>query len=137
MPSCLKYSKPRIFTDYTNITTSAKSFIQMICYANHDLSNLKQWLLANKLSFNIPQTEQMFIGSNDKIKKIRNQNIFVDRYPVKRVTAAKSLGVSIDGELTWSTHVDNMSRKISRAISGRRKVRSYVPQNTLVSIFKS
>ena len=79
----------------------------------------------------------MFIGSNDKIKKIRNQNIFVDRYPVKRVTAAKSLGVSIDGELTWSTHVDNMSRKISRAISGRRKVRSYVPQNTLVSIFKS
>ena len=79
----------------------------------------------------------MLIGSGEKIKNIRNiPHIFMYDDPIKRVKCTKSLGVRIDEELTWTVHIDYISKKISRAIGGLRQARPYVPKNTLITIYK-
>ena len=70
LPDCLKYSKPRMYADDTNITTTGKSITETIQAANSDLENITEWLYANKLSLNTGKTEQMFFASDDMLNKI-------------------------------------------------------------------
>ena len=56
----------------TNLTTTGKSIKEIVTITNLELPYVNNWLLANKLSLNITKTEQMFIGSDDNLRKIRN-----------------------------------------------------------------
>lgn len=58
LPLCLNTTKSRMFADDTNITASGKCIINEVENAvNSDLENLRKWLMANKLSFNVAKTE--------------------------------------------------------------------------------
>jgi hypothetical protein len=61
---CLNKTKPRLFSDDTNLTASANSLTDLETAVNSDLENLRKWLIANKLSLNVAKTEFMLIGSN-------------------------------------------------------------------------
>ena len=138
LPQCLKFSRPRMYADDTNITVSDKSLTKVINSTNKDLANIKQWLLANKLSLNVAKTEHMFIGSDDNLNKIRDASlIHIDGLAIKKVSSAKCLGVKIDERLTWDEHTDYVCKKVSQAISGLKQVRRFISQNTAVTIFNS
>ena len=48
--NCLNFSALRMFADDTNLTISGKNYFKLQNGTNHDLENIRQWLLANKLS---------------------------------------------------------------------------------------
>jgi hypothetical protein len=52
-----------MFEDDTNICASAESVDEFGAKLNSDLSNIYQWLVANKLILNISKTEYRIIGS--------------------------------------------------------------------------
>ena len=138
LPNCLQHSKPRMFADDTNITTTGTSLKEMVEFANIDLENIHGWLQANKLSLNVTKTEYMFIGSDNNLAKVRNISlIFLNGQPIKRVNIAKSLGLLIDERLSWSNHIAAASKKISSAIAGLRQVKSFVPINIAITIYNS
>ena len=98
-----------------------------VCYfklhnsTNHNLENIRQWFLANKLSLNITKTEFLVIGSAYNLAnlgsspEIRPGDTFI-----KRVCSAKSPGVYIDERLPWSCHINHVAKKVSSAIGGLR-----------------
>ena len=43
--------------------------------------------------------------------------VVVNNIHIERVTVYKSLGVSIDENLLWETHIDEISKKISAGLS--------------------
>ena len=136
LPDCLQHSSARMYADDTNLTITTKTVTKASETANEDLENVKQWLLANKLSLNLTKTEYMIIASNYKLDNLgTNQTIYIDRIPVKRVYSTKALGMQIDDKLTWSKHVEHMAKKISSALGGLRRARPYVPLDTLISIY--
>ena len=57
--------------------------------------------------------------------------------PITHVTSTKSLGVHIDQTLSWNVHVENLCKKIASGIGALKRVRSFVPYETLRSIFMS
>ena len=57
--------------------------------------------------------------------------------PVKQVKCSKSLGVLIDETLSWSNHVDNTCKKISKAIFGLKLARPFVPHHLLLQLYNS
>lgn len=110
----------------------------MICNTNEDLLNIEQWLLANKLSLNATKTEHMFIGSVDNLNKIENTSpIHINGKVIRSVNSTKCLGVQIDQKLSWTEHVDQVSKKTSQAISGLKHVRALVSKETALTIFNS
>ena len=52
LPNCLSSSNASMFADDTNISTCGKSVTEIQEHLNHDLENIHQWLLANKLTLN-------------------------------------------------------------------------------------
>ena len=63
------------------------------------------WLKANKHSLNVAKTELMIIGSKQRLS-VQNEDIEVriDNQIIKKVGCTKSLGVTVDAQLTWCKH---------------------------------
>ena len=52
--------------------------------------------------------------------------ISIDDRTIKRVEHTKSLGLTIDAQLSWSKHVDEISKKVSSAIGALKRVRPFI-----------
>ena len=67
LPHCLTYSEPRMYPDDTSLTL-ANTDINHINYClKYDLSNVYEWLAANKHTLNMTKTELMLIASRQVI----------------------------------------------------------------------
>ncbi len=106
LPNSLEYSSTRMFSDDTALTVSGRSIQDVEVAINHDLTNVKQWLSANRLSLNLVKTEYLLIGSRYNINNLlAAPNVFVGDTPIKRVKETKALGVHIDEFLSWAARV--------------------------------
>jgi hypothetical protein len=60
--------------------------------------------------------------------KIEHKKIFES-------TKIKYLGLLLDSRLTWKFHINELSKKLSRAIGLLYKIRAYSPKNILHSLY--
>jgi hypothetical protein len=136
LPNSLEYSSTRLFADDTILTVSGKSIQDVEVAINHDLTNVKQWLSANRLSLNLVKTEYLLIGSRYNINNLlAAPNVFVGDTPIKKVKETKALGVHIDEFLSWDKHIHKIAKKISSGIGAIRKLKSCVDHNTLICAY--
>ena len=106
-----------MYADDTHITYADVDVNSIQLNLNHDLGNLKKWLISNKLSLNSAKTEFMLIGSRQKLSTLSSQpELSIDNVPIEKVTSVKSLGIFIDENLRWQTHIDKLSKKIASGI---------------------
>jgi hypothetical protein len=125
-----------LFADDTILTVSGKSIQDVEVAINHDLTNVKQWLSANRLSLNLVKTEYLLIGSRYNINNLlAAPNVFVGDTPIKKVKETKALGVHIDEFLSWDKHIDKIAKKIPSGIGAIRKLKSCVDHNTLICAY--
>ena len=110
LPECLNNTRPRLFADDTNLTASGNSIADVELA---DLDNLRNWLIANKLSLNVAKTEFMLIGSPQMIRNVSNfqPNIIIENKQIRQVNKTKTLGTTIDQHLTWKTNTENICKK--------------------------
>ena len=84
---------------------------------NHDLGNLNKWLISNKLALNTAKTEFMLIASRRKLSILSSQReLSIDNVSIEKVTSVKSLGIFIDENLPWQTHIDELFKKITSGV---------------------
>jgi hypothetical protein len=125
-----------MFADDTNITVSGKSIKEAEVAVNVDLNNIREWLLSNRLSLNLVKTEYLLIGSRHNINTLEEQaRVFIGDEPIKVVQVTKALGVKIDQFLTWDSHIDQISKKLSSGISAMKKVNDFTNSDTLKSVY--
>ena len=119
LPNCLNEGLPRMYADDTNISVQSNNLSELENLMNAEIANLITWLEANKLSLNIAKTEFMIIGSRQRLSNFDNQNVkvCVNNKQINRVLKSKSLGLTIDENLTWKYHVLITSRKNSPRLS--------------------
>ena len=139
LPQCLSKTKPRLFADDTNLTTSGDSIPHLETAVNSDLENLRKWLIANRLTLNAAKTEFMLIGSKQIIKSISDLqlNVIIENKPVKRVIGCKTLGVTLDQHLSWKSNTENICNKITSGISALRRLKKFIDRKTLVSVYNA
>ena len=58
-----------------------------------------------------------------------NFTVKVNNIPIEKVIVYKSLGVSIDENLFWKTHIDEISKKISTGQSVLKRKSNHAVQN--------
>ena len=138
LPNCLMRSEPRMYADDTHLTYAGETTEDIQSSLNHDLENVKNWLIANKLTLNMTKTEFMLIGSRQKLQTLANPpKPIINGTPIKQVTTAKSLGVLIDNNLNWSSHIDKLTKKLASGIGAIKRVRHLVPQATLHTMYST
>ena len=60
-----------------------------------------------------------------------------DNVPIEKVTSVKLLGIFIDENLRWETHIDKSSKKIASGIGAIKTIRDFVPSPTLHCIYNA
>ena len=89
VPGCLLHPKVHMYADDT-IHTSLS--IKISAKINTDLTRVRDWLLANKLSLNVTKTEFMFLTTDFKLSNFgKDFSIKIGNNHVKRVKTTKYL----------------------------------------------
>ena len=136
LPNSLRGAVPRMFADDTNLTLSAKTLTELKLALTPELNNLSCWLKANKLSLNVAKTELMIIGSRQRLSaQCDDVEIRIDDQIIKRVDHTKSLGLTIDAQLSWGKHVEEICKKVSSAIGALKRVRPFISKETAIQIY--
>ena len=100
------FSSVHDFADDTNILYASSSLKDINKKINHGLSNLVQWLRANKISPNVSKTEIVIFKSHSKqITKHLNFRLSGQKIIPKNRT--KYLGILIDEHLAFKEYVTN------------------------------
>ena len=125
-----------LFADDTTITYSHTDIISKFELINNELQDVCNWFKANKLSVNASKTNYMLLGTSHKTG-INHDNIHIilDQTNLERVQKTKFLGVTIDENLTWKNHIDNISKNVSKGVGIINKLKSFVPDNVLRSLY--
>ena len=114
LPNCLEFSVPQMYADHTHLTFAGTDPDLIECNLNHDLSNISDWLVANKLTLNKSKTEFLVIGTRQRLRTLdRYSAIAIDNSPISQVASTKSLGVHVDELISWNTHITKLSKKSS------------------------
>ena len=93
---------------------------------------------SNKLTLNTATTEFMLIGSTQKLSTLSSQpELSIDNVPIEKVTSVKSLGIFIDENLRWQTHIDKLSKKIASGIGAIKSNRGVAPLPALHCVYNA
>ena len=63
--------------------------------------------------------------------------ISVDGCQIRRVKSVKYLGLIVDDTLTWAEHVDYISTKIRKNIGIIKRVRTFLPRHSLLTLYRT
>ena len=127
-----------MFADDTSLTACGKSIDEIELGLNEDLESNRLWLQANKPSLNVAKTEYMLIRSRQRLAKLPfESSVCIGSDPIKKVKDTKILGVYIDESLTWSKHIEQITKKITAGISALKRLRDFASRDVLVSVYSA
>jgi len=131
-----KILKFHLFADDTNILYANKCLKSLETVVNAELKRLHEWLIVNKLTLNIKKSN-FIIFSHSRKKSSHQVNLKIDGVSLERKEYVKYLGILLDCHLTWKSHIDLISDKISKTMGLISKLRHFVPTSTLLTIYRS
>ena len=103
---------------------------------NKDLVNISKWLIANKLTLNTTKTEFLLIGSRQKQNTITDSPVVsINGTPVNQVLTSKSLGVLINANHTWGSHIERLAKKVAFGIAAIKRLRQFVPPSSNIASY--
>ena len=141
LPNASRLLKCIIYADDTTLIANLYDF-----YAKHDsglnnnilndgLEKISYWLLVNKLSLNKLKSKFMLFHQPQKrvtIPKLKIYNTLIEC-----VDEFNYLGLIINKNLKWNSHVNKIRNKISQTIGVINKLKHLIPQKTLLTIYNS
>ena len=80
----------------------------------------------------------MLIGSRERLSTVTVSPTLVSNdFRVTQVATVKTLGVTIDDNLDWVSHMEKIIKKVSFGVVAIKRVRHLVPQATLQLIYQA
>ena len=96
------------------------------------MQKVDRWLKNNQLSVNVEKTKFLLFTKSKK-----TLDVFIKGFKIEQTKSIKYLGILIDDKLKWHEHIDFVANNLSAANEILCKLRRYVPQNALISVYYS
>ena len=84
----------------------------MIPALNNELEKIVDWTVANRLTINTSKTELLLFSN--RITQHTDSDVYLGGHPVKYVENARFLGVTIDTNINFKPHINNIVSKVSK-----------------------
>ena len=136
LPKICNIAKPFLFADDTTLVMSNSNFTDLVHTFNNSLMHVNSWLIRNRLSLNINKTVAV-IFSNRTASIDYSNELSINNNRVKYQTDVKYLGVIIDNALSFKSHINLVSNKISKNLGILYKLSNFVPHYVLRNIYYS
>ena len=122
------------YADDTCLVINEINLEKLKAKANKLLHSTEQWSSANKLTINFSKCKAMIIAP-----KLRSPSctipILINDIPIPIVDSFRYLGVILDNKLTFSDHISNVAKKVSRSVGIISKLRHYAPTSILLKLY--
>ena len=118
-----------LFADDTNIFCSERNLT-----LNRELGKLFVWFSVNKLSLNLSKTNYILFRNRSADTDL---NICINTINVTRVQSSKFLGIIIDENLNWKTHIQLVKSKLSKTLSIIYKASKLINYEGMVTLYCS
>ena len=136
IPNCAPDLSFILYADDTSAFTTHKDVKTLNNILNNGLNKLNIWFQTNKLSLNLKKTNYMLFGTRNKTKQFSDEfKLSLDNTEIIQVNAFKFLGVTIDQNLSWKNQIDNLAKKCSSSIGILYKIKNYLPEKALLSLY--
>ena len=123
----LHHSKSLLFADDTTIYKSHRNLQYLSWCIEDDMNRLMKWFKANKLTLNIRKTVCILFQKPGGSKKIQ---IRMENTIIHNTTKTKFLGMWLDENLKWNTHMQKLTLKLTRNTNLLRYNQNLMPTNT-------
>jgi len=121
-----------LFADDRNLFYSSKSISDLQHVLNQEMAALSEWFKANRLSLNIDKTSYiLFCDSNAKRVPQPSLELFIESFKVKGVESCKFLGAYLDEKMTWKTHIEEITSKMSKRVGIISRIKHILPKYIL------
>ena len=120
----------------------------MIKRGNEVLSIINAFMKSNLLHINLDKCCYMYF--TPKVKKLENNNDEIDEIEdfaditntlningvtIPEVNNTKFLGVTIDNQITWIPHINNLYKKLKSATGMLKRISSNIPETNFKSLY--
>ena len=102
-----------MYADDSSFFLNGSTPSDLIYEANEELKLIINWLAENKLSLNIKKSK-FILFSRKGTEPIINNKLVMNNHQIERINEIKFLGYIIDEKLSWKSHVNYISFKISK-----------------------
>lgn len=133
-----------LYADDTSISYSSdvNNMVKMQNTLTSTLNDIETWATANKLPLNESKTKVMLITGkrlNAKLSPEEKQLKIVtsNNEMLEQVDSSRLLGLELDSELTFETHVNYLSKKISQRTGILNKIKSCLPLDQRLLFYNS
>ena len=129
---------PIVYADDTTLSATLGTFGHGLSQAqkiNLELLKISDWLKLNKLSLNVSKTKAMVFTTPQK--NIEPPKIKIDSTPIEYVDEFNFLGIIIDKNVTWKSHIRYIRNKLSKVAAILSKLKHILPKPTLLTLYNS
>ena len=104
---------------------------------NKELAKINEWLEINKLSLNVTKTKFMVFHTQHKHRAIKPPVPKINNTNIEKVEQFKFLGLTLDSNLNWKKHSDNITNKCSQIIGILNRLKQILPQNIKIMLYNA
>ena len=123
-----------MYADDTCIVFSANSQEDLQRKINSDTTIIEQWFTNNLLTINEKKTEFLIFTRKKEKPQV---TIFFNNKQITQTQEVQYLGLTIQENLKWDKHVEQLINKNAKTIAAVRKVRNIIPIFLRKSIYNS
>ena len=135
LPGISNIAKFILYADDANIIITGYNAQEIIAQIGHLTTTLMKWVNCNGLALNLKKTCYM-VFSRKRIDTSTLQ-VKIDNSIIEQKTEARFLGVIVDENLTWASHIRAVRIKMSRFIGVMHKIKNRLPIKARLQIFQS
>ena len=112
-----------LFADDTTIHSSHSNLNNLLLSLQESINNLLQWTELNHMSLNSYKTKYMTITTRQKRQNISSRMpLYIGNEKIVEVATHKVLGVTIDNNLSWTNHVNELTKRVSQKLQKLQKL---------------
>ena len=132
---CTNLADTVIYADDTTVHVTASNIMELYSKSNAALNDYYTWFSSNKLTLNAQKTQYILFHRKQKLVPSLECNLNINNTPIHRVQHAKFLGVIIDCNLSWSSHISNTARKIAKYAPIIYRIRNLCTKESIKLIY--
>ena len=125
-----------LFADDGTLNTANDNIDNIRRDLQQSLYDVSGWCCRNRMALNPTKTKCMLMATRQKHqKKQLPLNLKFETTPIEQVSKHRLLGVTVDEQLKWQAHINNMCKTVSRNIFLLSKLSQIVSQKSKLAFF--
>ena len=125
-----------LYADDTVLFTANNSFEASIHKMQNDISRLSTWCIRNGIMPNTDKSKEMVFGNSTVLAKLPHFDIKLDGAPLLVVSSYKYLGMTLDSQLNYNLHVNNVVSSVSSKLKQFQRMRSFLSVRAALMVYK-